>query len=101
MPSYHTVLAILIIYAYRGCRRLFTLALVLNGVMLLSLLSEGGHYLIDLIAGGAVAVVTIAIISAVARTRWWQQLSGANATTHRSTLGKRTSGTGEKPGVSF
>jgi hypothetical protein len=101
MPSYHTVLAILIIYAYRGCGRLFTLALVLNAVMLLSLPSEGGHYLIDLIAGGAVAAVTIAIISAAARTRWWRQLSGADAITQPPIAGTRTNGTGEKPGASF
>ena len=98
MPSYHTVLAILIIYAYRGCGRLFALALALNGVMLLSLPSEGGHYLVDLIAGGAIAAVTIAIISAVACTRWWRQLSGANAMTQPPITGKRT---GEEPGVSF
>jgi PAP2 superfamily protein len=101
MPSYHTVLAILIIYVYRGCGRLFTLALVLNSVMLLSLPSEGGHYLIDLIAGGAVAAVTIAIINAAARTRWWRQLSGANAMAQPPIAGKRTGGIGEKPDVSF
>jgi len=101
MPSYHTVLAILIIYAYRGCGRLFALILALNGLMLLSLPSEGGHYVIDVIAGAAVVAVTIAISSAVARTRWWRQLSGANAMIHRSAAGKRTSGPGEKPGVSF
>jgi hypothetical protein len=101
MPSYHTVLAILIIYIYRGCGRLFTVALLLNGVMLLSLPSEGGHYLIDLIAGGAIAAVTVAIINAAARTRWWRHLSGANAMAHRSLAGQRTGGTGEKPGVSF
>ena len=98
MPSYHTVLAILIVYAFRGCGRLFTLVLVLNSVMLLTLPSEGGHYLIDLIAGGAIATVTIAIISAAARTRWWRQLSGANAVTHRPIAAQRT---GEEPGVSF
>jgi hypothetical protein len=98
MPSYHTVLAILIVYAFRGCGRLFTLVLVLNSVMLLTLPSEGGHYLIDLIAGGAIATVTIAIISAAARTRWWRQLSGATAVAHQAIARKRT---GEEPGVSF
>lgn len=98
MPSYHTVLAILVAYAYRGCGRLFVPALALNGVMLLSIPSEGGHYLIDVVAGGAIAVVTIATIRAVARTRWWRQLSGANTMVHRPIAGKRTGG---KPGVSF
>ncbi|MEP6609791.1 MAG: phosphatase PAP2 family protein [Burkholderiaceae bacterium] len=98
MPSYHTVLAILIIYAYRGCGRLFAVALALNGVMLLSLPSEGGHYLIDVIAGGAIAAVTIAIVSAAARTRWWRRLSGADAKAHRPDAGKRI---GEERGVSF
>jgi len=98
MPSYHTVLAILIVYAFRGCGRLFTVVLVLNSVMLLTLPSEGGHYLIDLIAGGAITAVTIAIISAAARTRWWRQLSGANAVDHQAIGRKRT---GEEPGVSF
>ena len=98
MPSYHTVLAILIIYAYRGYGRLFALALAFNGLMLLSLPSEGGHYVIDVIAGFAVVAVTIAITSAAARTRWWRQLSGANAVAHRPIAGKRA---GEEPDVSF
>jgi len=98
MPSYHTVLAILIIHAYRGCGRLFALVLALNGLMLLSLPSEGGHYVIDVIAGVAVVAVTIAITSAAARTRWWRQLSGANTMTHSSTGGERA---GERSGVPF
>jgi len=98
MPSYHTVLAILIIYVYRGCGRLFALALALNGLMLLSLPSEGGHYVIDVIAGVAVVAVTIAITSAAASTRWWRQLSGANAMTHPTIAAQRT---GERSGVPF
>jgi len=98
MPSYHTVLAILIIYVYRGCGRLFTLALAFNGLMLLSLPSEGGHYVIDVIAGIAVVAVTIAVISAAARMPWWRQLSGASAVAHRSIASKRA---GEAPDVSF
>ena len=98
LPSYHTVLAILIIYVYRGCGRLFTLALAFNGLMLLSLPSEGGHYVIDVIAGIAVVAVTIAIISAAERTRWWRQLSGTNPMAHRAIAGK---GAGETPDVTF
>jgi hypothetical protein len=92
------VLAILIVYAYRGCGRLFCLGLVLNSVILFKLPSEGGPYQIDIIAGGAIAAVTIAIISAAARTRGWRQLSGANAVDHQAIARKRT---GEEPGVSF
>ena len=98
MPSYHTVLAILIVYAYRGCGRLFALVLAGNALMLLTLPSEGGHYLIDLIAGGAIAAVTIAITNAAARTRWWRRVSGANATAHRPSVGERA---GEEPGVTL
>lgn len=97
MPSYHTVLALLVIYAYRGCGRWFTLALALNGVMLLSLPSEGGHYLVDVIAGSAVAAFTIAIVGA-ARTRRWLQLAGPDAKGRRPDAGESTR---DEPGVSF
>lgn len=94
MPSYHTVLAILVAYAYRGCGWLFALALVLNGVMLFSIPSEGGHYLIDVVAGGAIAAVTITMVSAATRTRWWRTLAEADATAHQPDHGERA-------GVSF
>jgi hypothetical protein len=60
-PSYHTVLAILLIYAHRGLRWSLPPVLVINSLMLLSIPSEGGHYLADMFAGGSVAVVAIAI----------------------------------------
>jgi membrane-associated phospholipid phosphatase len=72
--------------------------LAFNGLMLLSLPSEGGHYVIDVIAGIAVVAVTIAIISATARTRWWRQLSGTNTMAHRPVADKRAR---EAPDVSF
>jgi hypothetical protein len=60
-PSYHTVLALLLVYSHRGLRWSLPPILVINGLMLLSIPSEGGHYLADLFAGGGVAVATIAI----------------------------------------
>jgi hypothetical protein len=59
MPSYHTVLAILLIYVHRPPSRWFLPLAVLNALMLLSIPSEGPHYLVDMLAGGAVAAVSI------------------------------------------
>lgn len=71
-PSYHAVMAVLLAYAARGTRFMF-LSGVVNGLMLLALLSEGGHYLVDLIAGVAVALGTIAVVR-LAR-RWTASLA--------------------------
>ncbi len=67
-PSFHTVLAILFTYAHRRLASFLPIAL-LNGVMLLAIPSEGGHYLVDLLAGGAVAGVCIVATSALVRGR--------------------------------
>jgi hypothetical protein len=64
-PSYHTVLAILLVYAHRGIRWSFPPVLVVNGLMLLSIPSEGGHYLADMIGGAAVAFGALHITSHV------------------------------------
>ena len=58
-PSFHTTLAILLPYALRRDRAVFAAALALNGVMLLAVPSEGGHYLGDVLAGAAVAWLAI------------------------------------------
>ena len=67
LPSYHTVLAILLIYVHRGERRRFSVIAVINGFMLLSVPSEGGHYMIDMIAGGSVAIFSILLVRAALR----------------------------------
>jgi hypothetical protein len=58
-PSYHTVLALLLIYAHRG-QWTFAPVLVVNSLMLLAIPSEGVHNLADMIAGGAVAAAALA-----------------------------------------
>lgn len=58
-PSYHTVLAILFTYAYRGKGVLFLLISLLNVLMLLSTPTFGGHYLVDMICGALVAGLAI------------------------------------------
>ncbi len=54
-PSYHTVLAILLTQAMRQTP-LFALFAILNGVMIISTPTEGGHYLVD-VAGGALTAL--------------------------------------------
>ena len=59
-PSFHIVMAILDTAIYRGIRVLQPLALALNLVMLSAIPHQGDHYLSDLIAGAAIAIVSIA-----------------------------------------
>jgi hypothetical protein len=59
LPSFHTILAIMLTYNLRHNKWLFAAALVWNTVLILSCPSEGDHYFVDLVAGGAVAGATI------------------------------------------
>jgi hypothetical protein len=61
-PSYHTVLAIITAYAVRGIRFFSLPAAILNGVVIVSTLPEGGHFLVDVLAGAVVAGGGIAIV---------------------------------------
>lgn len=62
LPSYHTVVTILLIYIYRDQGRMLAIMLPLNVVQLVAIPSEGGHYLADIVAGGVVAVLAIWIV---------------------------------------
>lgn len=57
-PSYHTVIALLLIYAYRKLP-IFPWIVAVNVLMLISTPINGGHYLIDMIGGAAVAVLSV------------------------------------------
>jgi membrane-associated phospholipid phosphatase len=63
-PSYHAVWALLVPWLLRGTS-LFVPALLLNATMMVATISEGGHYLVDLLGGGAVAAATIAALLGV------------------------------------
>jgi hypothetical protein len=60
MPSYHTVMAVVFTYAFRGTGPIGYWIAALNMLMLLSIPPIGGHYLVDVLAGGALALVAIA-----------------------------------------
>jgi hypothetical protein len=79
-PSFHTVLAVLFAYAHRGTRLFLPLAL-LNGLMLVSIPSEGGHYLVDAIAGVAIAAIAILgtrALGALPRPIWARYPAGSS-----------------------
>jgi membrane-associated phospholipid phosphatase len=58
-PSFHTTLAVLFVYAVRHRRAPLVAAALLNAAMIVSVLTEGGHYLVDVISGAAVAIGAI------------------------------------------
>ena len=58
-PSFHTALGALFVYALRARSFVFGGAVLLNLLMVLAVPSEGGHYLVDVISGTAVAVLAI------------------------------------------
>jgi membrane-associated phospholipid phosphatase len=66
-PSFHTVLGIIIAYALRGFRWLFAPVAILNAVMIVSTLPEGGHHLVDVLAGIAIALIGLTLVRTLER----------------------------------
>ena len=64
LPSFHTVLAIMLAYNFRHHRWLFAAAVILDTLIILSCPTEGSHYFVDLVAGAAVAAVAIIAVRA-------------------------------------
>ena len=56
-PSFHTALSILMIVALRGCGPVGWIAGFYNFLILLTVPIDGGHYFVDMIAGGTIAVI--------------------------------------------
>jgi membrane-associated phospholipid phosphatase len=61
-PSFHTALAIVAAYSMRGIRFVFPAMIALNTMVIISTLSEGGHYLIDVLIGGILAICAIFVL---------------------------------------
>ena len=62
-PSFHATLALVFVYlAGRTHRWALAVFAPLNAVMLLSIPPIGGHYLIDVVGGGAVAAASIVLV---------------------------------------
>ena len=74
-PSFHTILAILTAYGLRGIRYLFWPAVFINAVVIFSTLPEGGHHLVDIIVGAAIAALAIFVLNPAARGSGMKRLS--------------------------
>jgi len=66
-PSFHAAAAVLYIWAFWPVRWIGPLAAVVNIAMLLATPVVGGHYFIDLIAGGAIAAASIMAAQSIAQ----------------------------------
>lgn len=61
-PSFHAALAAILAYAARGVRLLFPLMLVANAGVVLATPTQGGHYLVDVLCGLAVAAMVVMLL---------------------------------------
>ncbi len=66
-PSYHVTLSVLIALAFRGRPFLFWPLLALNTGVILTTPIDGGHHLVDGVAGAAVAVAALHIAVCIRR----------------------------------
>lgn len=58
-PSFHTALGLAVVYAARTIRPLFVVLALVNAAMIVATLPEGGHHLIDVIAGTIIGILSI------------------------------------------
>lgn len=71
-PSFHCCLALMTTFAYLHYRGLFLLSLLRGGVVIVSTIPIGGHYLVDLPAGAALCGLAYALANALCRGTWEQ-----------------------------
>src|SRR5262249_8984193 len=60
-PSFHCCMALLTAYAYRGLARIRVFVYAFSGLVIVSCVPIGGHYLSDIVAGAAVWGAFVAI----------------------------------------
>ena len=58
-PSFHTMMALIVAYAWRGIRPVSFAASIWAALVLVSTVPIGGHYVIDLIAGAALWIAIV------------------------------------------
>ena len=93
-PSFHTSLAVITAYAARSIPFIALPAVILNGFVIVSTLPEGGHFLVDVLAGAIVALVGITLVR-------WRRSAGIVKcrSSFRPDLGEPTSRSGDADGA--
>jgi hypothetical protein len=79
-PSFHAGAALLLATATRGLRWLWLPFLVFNELILVGVISEGGHNLMDLVGGCVFAIASLAVARALRRALASKDWSAAAAT---------------------
>ena len=78
-PSFHTAVAVIMTYSARVMKWLFAVLAPLNVLLIVATVPCGGHYLVDTIAGLAVAAVSILVVREMRRSTGAQESSKAAA----------------------
>jgi membrane-associated phospholipid phosphatase len=68
-PSFHTAMALMTAAAWKGFRKIWILMMILQGLVIISTIPIGGHYLIDLAAGALCWAAAARLSYFVARSR--------------------------------
>lgn len=66
-PSFHAALAMMMTWSLRRLPWAFAASVIYNGLMLLATLTEGGHYLADVVIGSLLVVIAAAAHHALLR----------------------------------
>jgi membrane-associated phospholipid phosphatase len=64
-PSFHVALGIILIYTFRRTLFLMIPVAIINALMVLATLPEGGHHLSDTLAGAAIAAFTLLVVRVI------------------------------------
>src|SRR5206468_5125911 len=67
-PSWHTAMGVIFIYSARTMKWLLAVLAPFNVLMIIATVPCGGHYLVDTIAGLAVAAVSILVVRKIRRS---------------------------------
>ena len=78
-PSWHAAMGVIFMYSARTMKWLLAVLVPLNVLLILATVPSGGHYLVDTIAGLAVAVISILVVRKIRRAIVMQESHNAAA----------------------